>query len=124
MYAGVTQQNSMGDVGIFFDPPYGIENRTDVYSKESYDVAHKVREWCIERGGISTYRIVLCGYEEHEELLKYGWTSQKWKTRGGYANISLKHTQGKENSHREVIYFSPFCIRERQRVLNLFEKEI
>jgi len=33
-------------------------------------------------------------------------------------------TQGRENSHREVIYFSPFCIRERERVLNLFEKEI
>ena len=121
---GGNWQNSMGDVGIFFDPPYGIENRTDVYSKDSHDVAHKVREWCIERGAISTYRIVLCGYEEHEELLKYGWTSQKWKARGGYANISVNHTQGKENSHREVIYFSPFCSRERERVLNLFEKEI
>jgi hypothetical protein len=71
-------QDNCGDVGIFFDPPYGITDRnTDIYHHDSTDVATDVRAWCLERGIRPSHRIVLAGYEEHTELLSNGWTSQR-----------------------------------------------
>jgi len=32
-----------------------------------------------------------------------------WKTAGGMSNIGHGDTQGKENQHRERLWFSPHC---------------
>lgn len=114
---GGNWQHGMGTVGIFFDPPYGVEDRdTDVYHYDSSFVAHDIADWCLERGGHPDYRIVICGYEEHERLLKACWTKETWEANGGYAN--QRADQSENNSKREVIYYSPHCIRSES---GLFE---
>ena len=109
---GGNWQDNMGNVGIFFDPPYGVSDRdTDLYHVDSVDVAHDVRRWAIERGEIKSYRIVIAGYDEHEELKNHGWKLHAWKARGGYGNAG--NGKRKENRHREVLWFSPYCNREK-----------
>ena len=112
---GGSWHDKMGDCGFFFDPPYGVEERdSSVYHHDSTDVAKDVLVWCLEHGPHPNYRIVLCGYEEHAELLTQGWTSEAWKTNGGYANTAQKDSTaiGKANSSRERIYYSPHCIKQ------------
>ena len=88
---GGNWQENIGTVGIFFDPPYAIENRNKkIYHNDSILVAHEVRKWCIERGANPSYRIVIAGYDEHEELKNFGWYKINWKTQGGYANLDRK----------------------------------
>jgi len=109
---GGNWQNKFGSVGVFLDPPYAVKDRdAGVYHKDSVSVAHAVWQWCMERGSEKDYRIVLAGYEEHEELLEHGWAKEGWKTQGGYSATARKgaETQGKANSKREVLYFSPHC---------------
>lgn len=107
---GGNWQDGIGTVGMFFDPPYGVTDRdTDIYHHDSTDVAGEVREWCLARGEGKLYRIVLAGYyEEHESLLDHGWTVERWKANGGYGNRS--DGQGKKNSNREALFFSPHCV--------------
>ncbi len=112
---GGNWQDGMGDVGIFFDPPYSDEKRDqEIYQHESQTVSHDVRAWAIERGKIESYRIVIAGYEgEHEELAEHGWTKETWSAQGGYANLGGADTPGKENRHREILWYSPHCQREK-----------
>jgi len=102
----------MGTVGIFFDPPYGVNDRDNVYDTDDYTVAKKVREWAIERGKKESYRIVIAGYDsEGEELLKEGWSEYKWNTGGGYSHIG----NGENNNRkRERLWFSPHCLSNQQ----------
>ena len=65
--------------------------------------------WCLERGKIQSYRIVLAGYDEYKELKKYGWTMYSWKTTGGYSNLG--DGQGKKNKFRERLWMSPYCAK-------------
>lgn len=104
---GGNWQDAMGNVGLFFDPPYGDVGRdTNIYHHDSTYVAGAVNAWVLDRGAKQTYRIVLAGYDEHLNLLDAGWTSQQWKTGGGYGNQS----GGKNlNASREMLYFSPHC---------------
>ena len=113
---GGNWQDSKGTVGIFFDPPYAVSDRDSVYEVEDFNVAHDIRAWAIERGDRPSYRIVIAGYEEHrDELLAANWTLQTWKADGGYANISgAKSSRGKDNKHRECLYFSPHCLNNAQ----------
>jgi len=53
-------------------------------------------------------RIALCGYEG-EHKMPPSWKCVPWKTRGGYGSQS--HGLGRENSHRERIWFSPHCLK-------------
>jgi DNA adenine methylase len=109
-------QDSIGDVGIFFDPPYGIEDRdTAIYHHDSTTLAADVMDWCLERGDRDTYRMVLAGYEEHAELLKHGWRAQQWKASGGYSRTG--NGPGKENCKRECLYFSPHCLERQLKLL-------
>ena len=118
---GGNWQDKMGDVGIFLDPPYAVEDRYDVYECEDKQVAHAVRAWSIERGKLALYRIVIAGYDEHaEELTAEGWTMTAWKTHGGYGNIARNNgaSRGKDNRRREVLYFSPNCVKtQKQEIL-------
>ena len=112
---GGNWQNNLGTVGMYFDPPYAVTDRRNVYDVDSNTVAHAVRNWVIERGANKAYRIVLSGYEEHQtELSAAGWAMRKWKTSGGYANItrSQNKSRGKINRIREVVYFSPYCLNK------------
>ncbi len=111
---GGNWQDKLGDVGIFFDPPYGITNRdTRVYDEhDSLDVAAQVQAWALERGKNPNYRIVLAGYEEHKALLEEGWREQLWSAGGGYANTSRGKKKGaNQNWKREILYFSPYCYK-------------
>jgi hypothetical protein len=108
-------QDKIGICGMFFDPPYSdVATRdSDIYQVDSETMAHDVREWCRERGDRKTYRMVLAGYyEEHESLLRDGWTVKTWTAQGGYSNIarSEDETRGQANRFREALFFSPHCI--------------
>jgi DNA adenine methylase len=114
---GGNWQDNMGDVGIFFDPPYGVSDRdTDIYHHDSIDVAGAVREWALARGDRPTYRIVIAGYGEHADLLDHGWTVKRWKAAGGYAKMG--NGPSSENRKRECLYLSPHC-QGRQEVLGV-----
>lgn len=105
-------QDDMGNVGMFFDPPYGVQDRDKkLYHHDSTEVAKDVMAWCKERGKRKTYKIVLAGYEEYNELLSEGWTSESWSASNGYANSD------NQNRHRETLYYSPYCNITRQRKL-------
>ena len=101
-------------VGMFFDPPYSVDDRASVYHKESLDVARDVVTWSIPRGERESYRIVIAGYsDEHPELVEAGWRTEAWKAAGGYGNVarlSDSKARGKANRHREMLYYSPYCL--------------
>lgn len=112
---GGNWQDNIGDVGMFFDPPYGVTDRdTSVYHHDSTDIAKDVMAWCAERGSRKKYRIVIAGYEEYQELIDmHGWTSMNWKAQGGYSNIAKEEN---ENRKRETLYFSPNCNVSRKQM--------
>jgi len=110
---GGNWQDAMGNVGMFFDPPYGDVGRdTKIYHHDSTSVAAEVNSWCLTRGEKQSYRIVLAGYrDEHENLLEHGWTEQAWKANGGYGNRA-----GNKNCEREALFFSPGCITKQGKL--------
>ena len=114
----------IGTTAVFLDPPYSDKAARSgkLYSVDSLDVAHDVREWCEKNGGDHRLRIALCGYEgEHENLADAGWACYRWSADGGYS----KGEKGKiknENRHREVIWFSPYCLNPP--VLELHDDEM
>jgi hypothetical protein len=99
----------LGLTAVFLDPPYSAEAGRDgaLYSCESINVAHDVREWAIDRGDDPMMRIALCGYEG-EHAMPSGWASVAWKTRGGYG--SQGDGRARENCRRERVWFSPHCL--------------
>ncbi|MDD5081738.1 MAG: DNA adenine methylase [Dehalococcoidales bacterium] len=107
---GGNWQDGDGICGIFFDPPYSSDTGRDetLYQAEDLSVAKDVAKWALERGKKSSYRIVLAGYyQEHEWLLKEGWSCKQWSAQGGYSNIS----SGKNNNrHKEALFMSPYCV--------------
>lgn len=115
---GGNWQDNIGSVGIFFDPTYGIKaNRTkNIYSQDSLSVADDVRDWCLSRGDMPSYKIILAGYfEEHKSLLDNGWTFKKWKAKGGYT--AGKETQSGKNRLKETLFLSPHCSKFEQMKL-------
>jgi hypothetical protein len=98
-----------GITGVFLDPPYADEaDRTsDLYSRDSGDVAHAVREWAIENGDNPLLRIALCGYAG-EHAMPDSWREIAWKAHGGYG--CQGNNQARENAGRERIWFSPHCL--------------
>lgn len=97
-------------VGVVLDPPY--DDGAAVYAQNNR-VSADVRAWCLEHGDIPTLRIALCGYAgEHDELEAHGWTVHSWKAAGGYGNQS--DGEGRANSHRERVWFSPHCLSAAQ----------
>jgi len=111
---GGNWQDRRGIVGIFFDPPYGVDDRNKkIYHQDSIEIAAKVNSWALERGKKEKYRIIITGYEEHMNLLDHGWSCLKWKANGGYGNRS----KGKnKNCTREMIYYSPYCVQNQMEM--------
>ena len=107
-------QDKVGICGIFLDPPYGVCDRDlSLYQEEvTDDLTRDVASWCLERGKLKTYRIVLAGYDEYDILLSNGWTYKVWQAQGGYGNQG--DGQGRKNKIRERLYFSPYCQVNKQ----------
>lgn len=89
---------------VFLDPPYNMENRTKVYKVES-NVFKEVNDWCIAHQIHPDLKIAVCGYQGDYDLPD--WEQLEWKTNGGFS--SLGDNQGKINSKKECIWFSPSC---------------
>ena len=108
-------QDKIGDCGMFFDPPYGDTDRdTAIYHHDSTDISAEVEKWVLERGAKQSYRIVVAGYDsEYKSLVANGWTTQAWSAQGGYAIIGAGKSRGSVNRHREVLFFSPHCHKDR-----------
>jgi len=102
----------LGLTGIFFDPPYGKTRAKRLYACDSQHIYRDVQEWCAANGENPLLRIALCGYEGEWEVPK-GWETVRWKAQGGYGNQG--DTRGRENKHRERIWFSPACLGTRPR---------
>ena len=98
--------------GIFLDPPYKAELRSEgIYREDADGLAEAVREWCLDNGNDPRLRIVLAGYagEGHEILEEKGWKVMAWKARGGYANLS-DECEHKANKYKERLWISPHCL--------------
>ena len=83
------------------------ERYNNIYAEEDLTVAHYVRECAIEHGQDQGLRIAMCGYDTEHDLA--GWDAVTWKTKGGYGNMA--DGAGRANSAREVVWFSPGCVR-------------
>jgi site-specific DNA-adenine methylase len=100
-----------GLTGVFLDPPYGVEDRAQVYSQDDLQVSAKARDWAIDAGKRKDMRVAFAGYEgEHE--FPANWSTFRWKARGGYG--SQGNDQGRVNCARETIWFSPACVSAAQ----------
>lgn len=103
-----------GHAGVFLDPPYLDSVRTDgLYAHDDGNVAHAVREWCLENGGNPRYRIVLAGFaEEHGELESRGWRAVEWYRAGFLKGGMANQGAGGTNQRRERLWLSPYCLDE------------
>lgn len=99
-----------GIVGVFLDPPYLVENREDKLYRIETDVFNDVCKWAIENGNNSKMRIAVCGYEG-DYIFPNDWETFNWSTIGGYSSFAKDKKQGKENSKKETIWFSPHCLK-------------
>lgn len=98
-----------GMTAIFLDPPYSASaNRSsDLYEKDSESVGYAVSQWAIENGNNPKFRIALCGYRGEYDMPS-DWERFAWSTNGGYENQS---DGDNVNQHREMVWFSPHCIK-------------
>jgi hypothetical protein len=79
-----------------------------LYAQDEGGLSAKVRAWCLENQDNPKLRIALCGYEgEHD--MPTSWEKVAWKAKGGYGSQSDK--EGRENAHKERIWFSPHCLK-------------
>lgn len=117
MGPSVTEKH--GVTAILLDPPYSAEaDRAELYAQEDLTVAHDVREWSVANGDNPLLRIAICGYlAEHDAKIPANWERLLWKTAGGYGS-QAKEGRGRKNAAREVVWFSPHCLKPIQG--NLF----
>jgi DNA adenine methylase len=98
--------------GVFLDPPYSLTNRDKRAYQDEKPIYSEVCQWAIDNGDNERMRVVVCGYKDDHEFPS-SWKQHEWKTNGGMANQALGDSSGKDNSKREVIYFSPACLDAR-----------
>lgn len=97
---------SHGLSAVFLDPPYGVEDRHELYSQDSRSVSHEVFEWANANQYDPLLRIAVCGYDgEHD--FPDSWQVFKWTSHGF---IGKAGSQGRINRERERIWFSPTCL--------------
>mgnify|MGYP001569946136 CR=1 FL=1 len=101
-----------GLTGIVLDGPYQQEERANVYAMDSGQVTEDVRQWALANGDNPLLRIALCGYETATYTMPETWEKVCWSTNGGYGNQGNR--QGRKNKTREVIWFSPYCLKAQQ----------
>jgi len=98
---------SHGLSAVFFDPPYGVEDRYELYSHDSRSVSHEVFDWAIENQHDPNLRLAVCGYSG-EHNFPDCWEVFKWTSHGFISNAG---GQGRINRDRERIWFSPSCLK-------------
>jgi hypothetical protein len=105
----------LGLTAVFLDPPYSDKaGRADgLYASDSTAVAHEVRAWCLENGDNPLLRIALCGYDTEHDMPD-SWEAVPWKAHGGYG--SQGEGTGRDNASREVVWFSPACLKPERPV--------
>lgn len=100
-------------VGVFLDPPYAADTGRDMslYTHET-NVSGEVREWAIANGDNTRLRIALAGYDG-EHKMPDSWSTVSWT-----ANAAYKSSAGDKtlNRFKEVIWFSPHCLRQPQQL--------
>ena len=65
----------------------------------------------MEQGRHADWRIALCGYEG-EHAMPADWECVAWKAVGV---MGLQgNGRGRDNAHRERIWFSPACLRPQE----------
>jgi DNA adenine methylase len=96
-----------GTTGVFLDPPYSGK-RNQSYNDDRPGLAQEVFQWAVENGNNPLYRISVCGYEGDYDFPD-PWEKIEWKANGGYGNQA--DLEGRENSHKERIWFSPYCLK-------------
>jgi hypothetical protein len=106
-----TTLTRFGDCGIFLDPPYTTGDMDYSAGGMGGEVSGAVREWAVSNGDNPLLRIALCGYEGDYKMSE-SWECVAWKANGGYAT-------SQENSAKERIWFSKYCIGSNQ--LGLFK---
>jgi hypothetical protein len=94
-----------GLTGVFLDPPYGDGNM-DYSAGGNADklLMRDVREWAISEADNPLMRIAICGYDDLQ--MPEGWVIHRWKANKGY------QTKSNDQSHREVVWFSPHCLKD------------
>ena len=108
-----------GVTGVFLDPPYTTANMDYSAGGVGGLLAGDVREWCSENGSNPRLRIVLCGHAgEHDELLRHGWGTRKWKAIVGMA----RSEEAVSRSKSETIWCSPHCLPEKYLQMSIFEE--
>jgi DNA adenine methylase len=105
-----------GSTGIVLDPPYGEGEVDYSVGGNRTGIAGEVREWAIINGENRDLRIALCGYDGQFEMPD-SWSVESWTAAGGYSSTASGDTEGKENRHRERVWFSPNCISQSQGCL-------
>lgn len=108
---GPTPTVKQGLTAVCLDPPYSGEadRHNELYRREDLSVAHRVREWCLANQDDPRLRIALCGYEGEHDLP--GWDLVEWKAKGGYGSQGDEESTGRQNAHRERIWFSRHCVK-------------
>ena len=110
---GPTPTTHMGLTGVFLDPPYMDTRDSRLYANDSQTVAADVHAWAEANGDNPKLRIAVCGYEGEWEPPD-DWETVEWKAAGGYG--SAANLRGRDNAHRERIWFSPHCLRTSKSV--------
>ena len=115
---------------VFLDPPYDQTDRhIDLYAvgdrPENREVAvhEAARTWALERTADASLRIAYCSYSnasENELFTHAGWSEYRWAAAGGYGLASDK--RGRENKDREVVWFSPSCLKPVSDTPSLFDE--
>lgn len=102
--------------GLFLDPPYAHDHRTnDLYgASDDGSISAQVREWASANGDNPQLRIALCGYEG-EHNMPNSWRCEPWKAHGGYSN----RNKNNKNRFRERVWFSPHCLKPSQLALGV-----
>lgn len=98
-----------GIVGVFLDPPYLVEKRHDKLYRVETNVFDDVCKWAINNADNPKMRIAVCGFEGDYDFPK-DWVQYNWQTNGGFSSFAKHEKQGKENSKREMIWFSKNCL--------------
>lgn len=109
--------NGNWKTGIVFDPPYeGEDHDMELYVTYQEGISKKVRDKALELGEDPRLRIALCGYvEEHDKHIPDTWERLYWTAGIGFG--SLRKDKSNTNRFKEVIWFSPHCIKVRDDVV-------
>jgi len=115
----VARMGNAGACGVFLDPPYAdtAGRDSDIYAHDDEQVAHAVRDWCLQWQDTPWLRIVLAGFEgEHDDpetgediLIRASWRRVEWYTKG-HLTGGMGNLNGSGQAHRDRLWLSPHCL--------------